>query len=150
VKRDAKINLEDHWWPSMSVAHQRRGTEGASLIRGLGKGVNWMIREAVRGKLWGDDSGYMHGYGWTNSKSMQTFGKQVGWAMPDPRSGMDASPDIYELVRESLGDRADFDGALDLPFQLLMSTKHESDRNEIFGPSVIEDNDVQNQEDLQE
>jgi hypothetical protein len=48
VQRDGVISLVDHWWPSASPSHQRRGTEGASLIRALGTGANWMIREGVR------------------------------------------------------------------------------------------------------
>lgn len=132
VKRDGTIRLEDHWWPSASPSHQRRGTEGASLIRALGTGANWMIREAVRAKLWNEDSAVMHRYGWANSAAMRRFAQQLGWYWLDERASMDASPEIYKEFETILKERASFGGALDLPVQLLMSQKHESKRLEIF------------------
>lgn len=136
VKRDGSISLADHWWPSASQAHQRRGTEGASLIRALGTGANWMIREAVRDKVWGDDSAYMHGYGWANSAAMRRFAREIGWTHLDETGGMDASRDIHKTFFDVLSDRASFGGALDLPVQLLMTQKNASDWGTIFGSGV--------------
>lgn len=132
VHRDGEISLEDHWWPSASASHQKRGTEGASLIRVLGTGANWMIREGVRANIWGDLSGYMHGYGWANSAAMRRFATRVGWTHLDGLVGMDASRDIFAEFETVLRERASFGGALDLPVQLLMTQKHDSAQTAIF------------------
>jgi hypothetical protein len=134
VQRDGKISLVDHWWPSASPSHQRRGTEGASLIRALGTGANWMIREGVRAGIWGDLGGYMHGYGWANSAAMGRFADRIGWRHLSGLGGMDASREIYSEFEAGLRDRASFGGALDLPIQLLMTQKHEGAQADIFMP----------------
>ena len=133
VQRDGKISLVDHWWPSASPSHQRRGTEGASLIRALGTGANWMIREGVRAGIWGDLGGYMHGYGWANSAAMGRFAERIGWTNLLDLGGMDASREIYSEFQAVLRERASFGGALDLPIQLLMTQKHEGAQDVIFG-----------------
>lgn len=135
VQSDGAISLVDHWWPSASPSHQRRGTEGASLIRALGTGANWMIREGVRTGVWGNLGGYMHGYGWANSSAMGRFADRIGWRHLSTLGGMDASRDIYSEFHAGLGDRASFGGALDLPIQLLMTQKHEGKQEVIFGPA---------------
>lgn len=134
VQRDGVISLVDHWWPSASPSHQRRGTEGASLIRALGTGANWMIREGVRAGVWGDLGGYMHGYGWANSEAMKRFADRIGWRHLRDLGGMDASREIYSEFEAGLRDRASFGGALDLPIQLLMTQKHEGAQADIFRP----------------
>jgi len=134
VQRDGVISLVDHWWPSASPSHQRRGTEGASLIRALGTGANWMIREGVRAGIWGDLGGYMHGYGWANSEAMRRFADRIGWRHLLGSGGMDASREIYPEFEAGLRDRASFGGALDLPIQLLMTQKHEGAQADIFRP----------------
>lgn len=134
VERDGEISLNDHWWPSASPSHQRRGTEGASLIRTLGTGANWMIREGVRAGIWGDLGGFMQGYGWANSEAMKRFADRIGWRHLCSLSGMDASREIYSGFEVQLRDRASFGGALDLPIQLLMTQMHEPAQGVIFGP----------------
>lgn len=143
VQREGAISLVDHWWPSASPSHQRRGTEGASLIRALGTGANWMIREGVRAGIWGDLGGYMHGYGWANSEAMGRFADRIGWRHLRGSGGMDASCEIYSEFKAGLRDRASFGGALDLPIQLLMTQKHEGAQEVIFGldtPRISQDN----------
>lgn len=134
VERDGVISLKDHWWPSASPSHQRRGTEGASLIRVLGTGANWMIREGVRAGIWGDLGSRMHSYGWANSEAMKRFADRIGWRHLSGLGGMDASPEIYHEFSLGLKARASFGGALDLPIQLLMTQKHEGAQTNIFGP----------------
>ncbi|TKD13451.1 hypothetical protein FBT96_19530 [Rhodobacter capsulatus] len=134
VQRDGAISLVDHWWPSASPSHQRRGTEGASLIRALGTGANWMIREGVRAGIWGDLGGYMYGYGWANSAAMGRFADRIGWRHLSGLGGMDDSREIYSEFEACLEDRASFGGALDLPIQLLMTQMHEGAQEDIFSP----------------
>jgi hypothetical protein len=134
VQREGAISLVDHWWPSYSPSHRRRGTEGASLIRALGNGANWMIREGVRAGIWGDLGGYMHGYGWASSSAMVRFADRIGWRHLLGHGGMDASRDIYSEFEAILRERASFGGALDLPIQLLMIQKHEGAQEDIFRP----------------
>lgn len=134
VQREGAISLVDHWWPSYSPSHRRRGTEGASLIRALGTGANWMIREGVRAGIWGDLGGYMHGYGWANSSAMERFADRIGWRHLLGLGGMDASREIYSEFEAVLRERASFGDALDLPIQLLMIQKHEGAQDVIFKP----------------
>ncbi|GGO34469.1 hypothetical protein GCM10010991_25300 [Gemmobacter aquaticus] len=136
VEREGAISLVDHWWPSASPLHQRRGTEGASLIRTLGNGANWMIREGVRAGIWGDLGGYMHSYGWAKSSAMVRFADRIGWRHLLDLGGMDASRVIYSEFEAVLRERASFGGALDLPIQLLMTQKHEGAQEVIFGPDT--------------
>lgn len=119
VRQHGRVALSDAWRLSASPLWQRRGLEGAPLTQSLGLGANWLVREAVRHGVWtGDDAAIMHPYAWASTKRLRVLFADRLCENLNPSANMDASPKIYDFVREHLDDHADFLGDLDLPLQI--------------------------------
>lgn len=111
--------LSDALRPSASPLWQRRGLEGAPLTQSLGFGANWMVREAIRHSFWSpSESSAMYRYAWAATSRVRGLLESFGIALGTEGPQMDLSPELYELVRDALGDEAEMLGDLDLPLQL--------------------------------
>lgn len=125
-ERDRGVLLSNLWRLSYEPIWQPRGLEGAPLAQSLGLGANWMIREAIRHRLWPEDEGTrMHPYAWAaTGRLRRLFAERLGYPIGE-RGRMDLSPDIYGFVARHLGPDAAFMGDLDLPLQLWNGDGHE-------------------------
>lgn len=119
AKEHGHFLLSDALRPSASPLWQRRGLEGAPLTQSLGFGANWMIREAVRNDFWSPaEAGEMHRYAWAANHRVQNWLATFSITLSNDGPQMDLSPEIYDLVHDSLGKDAAMLGDLDLPLQL--------------------------------
>ncbi|SDE48390.1 sacsin N-terminal ATP-binding-like domain-containing protein [Ruegeria marina] len=125
--------LSDAWRPSASPLWQRRGLEGAPLSQSLGLGANWMIREAVRHRVWTDENAaVMHPYGWASTARVRRlFNDYLDKTIGD-FGQMDLSPKIYTIIQDHLGDDADFLCDLDLPLQIVTDERRSNTLQEIL------------------
>ena len=112
-----KVSLRSVMNPAHAPEVRRLGTDAAPLARTLGIGVNWMIRELLRTRIY-RRGGVMAPYAWSSSRRVRDFLRQAGgpaFEEADP----DHSRQIHEFVVEELGSGAtEFDGDYDLPLQL--------------------------------
>ncbi|MBX3097292.1 MAG: hypothetical protein KF812_10555 [Fimbriimonadaceae bacterium] len=120
VAKTGPFSLSDAWRLSASPIWQRRGLEGGPLTQSLGLGANWMIREAARNGLWRPgEAALLHPYAWSATRRVRDFlGLEEAGLNTQGGNQMDLSRVVYDKVRKSLGNRADFQGDLDLPLQL--------------------------------
>ena len=111
-----RVSLRDILNPTYSPSVQKLGVDAAPLARTVGMGVNWMIRELIRGGIY-VRGGPMAPYAWMSSRRVRTFLERLG--LSDLPGNADDSRRIYEFVVEEIGEEAaEFDGDYDLPLQL--------------------------------
>ncbi|GGY37654.1 sacsin N-terminal ATP-binding-like domain-containing protein [Parvularcula lutaonensis] len=133
VEREGQVALSDIWRLSYAPIWQRRGLEGAPLTQSLGLGANWMIREAIRHGLWGEDeAARMHTYAWAaTGRVRRLFAERLGHPLGE-RGNMDLSRDIYSFVSQHLGPDVTFLGDLDLPLQLWESGEDDATGQPVY------------------
>lgn len=114
------ISLNGALQPSYWAPAMRLCIDAAPINRSLGIGMNWMIREMLRhGVYESRDEGLMAPYGWAPSQRVRALLNDLGADIGE-RADKEASRTIYDFVTSHIGgDRARFDGDLDLPFQLI-------------------------------
>ena len=114
------ISLNDVLRPSYSPVVMPLGLDAAPLIRSIGIGANWMIREFLRFDVYESrDEGLMAPYCWAPSQRVRDLLNELG-ADVGERADKEASRTIHDFVTRYLGsDRARFDGDFDLPLQLI-------------------------------
>jgi hypothetical protein len=114
------ISLNDVLRPSYSPVIMPLGLDAAPLIRSIGIGANWMIRELVRFKVYETgDEGLIAPYCWAPSQRVRILLNGLG-ADVGEYADKDVSRAIHDFVTTHIGsDRARFDGDFDLPLQLI-------------------------------
>ncbi|MGP0007643.1 MAG: hypothetical protein ACLPIG_02850 [Methylocella sp.] len=120
IRQNGNIALSDAWRLSASPLWQRRGLEGAPLTQSLGPGTNWLIREAIRRRLWPEsDALPLFPYGWAaTARLRRLFVEDLRFSLGD-KADMDLAPVIFDFVRNHLTDGAAVLRDLDLPLQTL-------------------------------
>jgi hypothetical protein len=120
VEHHGPISLNDVLRPSFSPLIMRLGVEAAPLSRSLGIGMNWMIRELMRGGVYeARYEGLMAPYCWAPAQRVRDLLKQFGKDVGDA-ADKEASRAIHEFIVGQIGDGlARFDGDFDLPLQLI-------------------------------
>ena len=114
------ISLNDVLRPSYSPVIMPLGLDAAPLLRSIGIGANWMIREFLRfGVYEPGDGGFIAPYCWAPSQRVRALLNELG-ADVGERADKEASRTIHDFITRHLGsDRARFDGDFDLPLQLI-------------------------------
>ena len=120
------ISLSDVLAPSFSPVWREAEIEAAPLVRTLGLGANWMVRELARSGFW-DARGrtVMAPYGWASTGRVRRLLNGLGAGLGDEGT-MDRSRAIWEFVSTRLPHRWEDllrDG--DLPLQLITLKAHE-------------------------
>lgn len=120
VEHHGPISLNDVLRPSFSPLIMRLGVEAAPLSRSLGIGMNWMIRELLRGGVYeARYEGLMAPYCWAPAQRVRDLLKQFGKDVGDA-ADKEASRAIHEFIVGQIGDDlARFDGDFDLPLQMI-------------------------------
>jgi hypothetical protein len=128
------VSLNNLLRPSYSPDVMRLGLDAAPLVRSIGIGANWMIRELLRFGVYDSrDDGLIAPYCWAASQRVRTLLNVLGADIGD-RADKDASRMIHEFVTSHIGgDRARFDGDFDLPLQLITREAHRADLVQCFG-----------------
>lgn len=116
-----------YWPPAMHLS-----IDAAPINRSLGIGMNWMIRELLwYGTYESHDEHLMIPYVWAPSQRVRVLLNELG-ADVGERPDKEASRLICDFVTRHLGDDRRFDGAFDLPLQLITRREHLESRNECF------------------
>lgn len=120
------VSLSDVLAPSFSPVWREAEIEAAPLVRTLGLGANWMVRELARSGFW-DARGrsVMAPYGWASTRRVRRLLNDLGAGLGD-EGMMDRSRGIWEFVSTRLPHRREDllrDG--DLPLQLITLKAHE-------------------------
>lgn len=117
VEEEGPLALRDVLDPTYSPAARKLGLDAAPLARTLGIGVNWIIRELIRGGVY-ERAGVMVPYAWMASGRVREFLAQAGGPALDG-ANPDHSRRIYNFAVQEVGkEAAEFDGDYDLPLQL--------------------------------
>ncbi|WP_442580320.1 sacsin N-terminal ATP-binding-like domain-containing protein [Mesorhizobium sp. ASY16-5R] len=123
-----QIKLSDVLTPSFSPLWREAGVDAAPLIRTLGLGANWMLRELSRNKFWTDsDVAAIAPYTWASTGRARGLLNKLGAGLGDVGS-MDLSRAIWEFVSDRLSNRRNelvLDG--DLPLQIIATMRRRSD-----------------------
>lgn len=123
------VSVRDLLTPSFSPVWQQAGIEAAPLVRTLGLGANWMMRELARTGFW-DTRGrsVMAPYGWASTGRVRRLLNELGAGIGDEPS-MDRSTAIWRFVSDRLSPCHSAlllsDG--DLPLQLVTRAAHAPD-----------------------
>ncbi|MEE7506807.1 sacsin N-terminal ATP-binding-like domain-containing protein [Methylobacterium mesophilicum] len=117
----SNISLSDLFTPSFSPIWREAGIEAAPLVRTLGLGANWMMRELARTGFWDERRrSLISPYGWASTGRVRRLLNDLGAGLGDEPS-MDRSIAIWRFVSDRLPPRHAAlllsDG--DLPLQLV-------------------------------
>jgi hypothetical protein len=127
IEEHGVISLNGALQPSYWAPAMRLCIDAAPINRSLGIGMNWMIREMLRHKVY--ESRYesrMAPYGWASSQRVRALLNELGAGVVE-RADKEASRTIYDFVARHLGgSRARFDGDFDLPLQLITREENKS------------------------
>jgi hypothetical protein len=134
VEDRGAVSLSNLLRPSYSPDVMRLGLDAGPLVRSIGIGANWMIREFLRSGVYDSrDEGLIAPYCWSASQRVRTLLNGLG-ADTGERADKNASRTIYEFVTIHLGrDRARFDGDFDLPLQLITRGANKAALVQCFG-----------------
>ena len=130
-----KLSLRTYLTPAISQHAADMAIEAAPLAPSLGIGANWMIRELCRYGVFCEEQARTvapHGWG-TPARVRRLFGDLGLGAFAH---GIDQGVALQQVVVDYIGvKRAWFDGAGDLPFHLLTTSKYRSDLADILAQS---------------
>ncbi|OAF12399.1 hypothetical protein AYJ54_06095 [Bradyrhizobium centrolobii] len=120
IEEHGVISLNGALQPSYWAPAMRLCIDAAPINRSLGIGMNWMIREMLRHKVYElRDESRMAPYGWASSQRVRALLNELG-ADVGERADKEASRTIYDFVTKHLAaSRARFEGDFDLPLQLI-------------------------------
>lgn len=120
------VSLSALLTPSFSPIWQQAGIEAAPLVRTLGLGANWMMRELARTGFWdARRRAVMAPYGWASTGRVRQLLNGLGAELGDEPS-MDRSVTIWQFVSNHLPHRQeDLLRYGDLPLQLVTRAAHE-------------------------
>lgn len=122
LERDRSVRLSDVFTPSFSPIWQQAGIEAAPLVRTLGIGVNWLLRECIRLGIYQDSAAELvASYGWATTGRLRGLViRRLGAELED-RPSMDASALVWRFIEARVPDRHRrcLQKDLDLPIQLI-------------------------------
>lgn len=120
IEDQGVISLNGALQPSYWAPAMRLCIDAAPINRSLGIGMNWMIREMLRHKVYESrHESLMAPYGWASSQRVRALLNELG-ADVGERADKEASRTIYDFITSHLGgSRARFEGDFDLPLQLI-------------------------------
>lgn len=131
-----------YWAPAMRLC-----IDAAPMNRSLGIGMNWMIREMLRHRVYeARNERLMAPYGWAPSERVRTLLNALGAGVGD-RPDKETSRTIHDFVTRHLGiDRRRFDGDFDLPLQLITRRRHSGALERCFASAGRQSPDFGNEE----
>jgi len=119
------VRLSDVLTPSYSPVWREASIEAAPLVRTLGLGANWMVRELARSGFWTErEQPITAPYAWASTARVRKLLNRLGAEIID-EPFMDNSTAIWRFVSERLQHRQQEllrDG--DLPLQLITRAEH--------------------------
>jgi hypothetical protein len=122
LERDRLVRLSDVFTPSFSPTWQQAGIDAAPLVRTLGIGVNWLLRECIRLGIYQDGAARLvASYGWaTTGRLRELVIRRLGAQLED-RPSMDTSALVWQFIEARVPDkhRQRLGNDLDLPLQLI-------------------------------
>lgn len=120
IEDQGTISLNELLRPSYSPVVMPLGLDAAPLLRSIGIGSNWMIREFLRFKVY--DSLYealLAPYSWAPSRRVRDLLNELGADVGEV-ADKEASRRMHQFVTRHLGrNHARFSGDFDLPLQLI-------------------------------
>jgi hypothetical protein len=129
IQEHGRIRLSDALIPSFSPIWQQAGIEAAPLVRTLGIGLNWLLRECVRlGTYDADAAKLVAPFGWATTRRLRSL---LIWRLGaglDDEPSMDGSPAVWRFVEPRVPDphRGALVSDLDLPLQLITLQRNQS------------------------
>ncbi len=143
IRTHGVVRLSDVLSPSHSPIWQQAGIEAASLVRPLGIGFNWLLRELVRLEFWDTEARRLVApYGWSATRRVRNLLNRLGAGLADEAS-MDGSRHIWDFVKKFVPERhqALSMADLDLPLQLITRSRNQEAYRSCFlaVPALAED-----------
>jgi hypothetical protein len=129
IQEHGRIRLSNALIPSFSPIWQQAGIEAAPLVRTLGIGLNWLLRECVRLGIYDAESAKLVApLGWATTRRLRSLLiRRLGAGLDDEPS-MDGSPAVWGFVEPRVSDphRGALMSDLDLPLQLITLQRNHS------------------------
>ncbi|WP_316195985.1 sacsin N-terminal ATP-binding-like domain-containing protein [Bradyrhizobium sp. SZCCHNRI3052] len=122
LERHRSVRLSDVFTPSFSPIWQQAGIDAAPLVRTLGIGVNWLLRECIRLGIYQDGAaGLAASYSWATTGRLRALVIRRLGAQLEDRPSMDASVLVSQFIKARVPDkhREYLEKDLDLPLQLV-------------------------------
>jgi hypothetical protein len=122
LERDRSVRLSDVFTPSFSPTWQQAGIDAAPLVRTLGIGVNWLLRECIRLGIYQDGAARLvASYGWATTRRLRELVIRRLGAQLEDRPSMDAIALVSQFIKARVPDkhRECLEQDLDLPLQLI-------------------------------
>jgi len=122
IREHGNIRLSDAVTPSFSPIWQQAGIDAAPLVRTLGIGLNWLLRECVRLGIYDANAAKcIAPYGWATTRRLRNLLIWRLGAELDDDPSMDGSPAVWRFVKSRVRDyhQGTLVSDLDMPLQLI-------------------------------
>lgn len=131
IRREGPLRLGNYLVPLESAAAAKLQVTAPSIIRSLGMGANWLVRELSRHHVYTvDEAAAVASHAWgTVARIRRLIGRLGHHAVP----GIDGGRDLHLWVAGLIGeDRARFGGAMDLPLHIITTAEYSHSLDEIL------------------